>query len=838
LKECGTKLFTHIHGPSSRVTQSCFVFKALVTFVKGCRYRKRKTIIKTQKRFIHPAIILSFIKNHERMKKILFYALLVGGSLNAVAQKAGARNLVNCTSIEVQKFCNLPVRAIADSVILMSPDDKTDWSALILKLKELPALKYVELNTSDLEQLPAGFNELKQITAVGIKNSPLLDLSKLVETVKALPLLRSLSLEIGGIDELPANINTLMTLEELNLQQEFTHQEKKQENVTLEFHLPVALADKSRKEIKINYTGTNAEDLRDDMTFFPALFPGTYTGNTSDNSYPVLLTKEVLAAKNVFTKKYENVRPPLRNVDVERSYYEVNSGAGGIIFSASGTQIHIPANAFVDANGNPVSENVVINYREFKDPVDFILSGIPMTYDSGGTSNTFQSAGMFEMNASANGKEVFLAPGKKLSMDFTSTDAANTYNFYAFNDKTNNWDNIGKPGDARTQKIKRYEIFSGAWKEYKLHTKTNVRYFDTLSFEERFESPDHLYTSHKKHGKKEIYIDRKKKRKNERLLRITSVSQNRDGEVKFQIKHYNAAHPELSAFSNHRWMLADKSSASAFRSNFSGGKYYSDIRIADNGGSFEVQLKTASGIKSFSAVPLEQDEKKRWVEMKDGGASLYKKYNRALKIRGAKFNRRLKRNYLYRTEGAVTNVKSQQVYAVKQARYCMTGKEKGMAAAAWIAYAENLVAHEKEFVGKAQANNETIMRSLELDGFGIYNCDQVARMQEPIVVLADYQNETSQKLHMAHTYVICKGINAVFSYHDYVYQGMNTERFAVDKAKDMVIFSVENDGNIAVFTREKIKDMGLQNNGKFTFSVKEISGENLTVHDLRALAGF
>lgn len=42
---------------------------------------------------------------------------------------------------------------------------------------------------------------------------------------------------------------------------------------------------------------------------------------------------------------------------------------------------------------------VKITYREFADPIDFFVSGIPMEYDSAGRKYNFESSGMCEINA-------------------------------------------------------------------------------------------------------------------------------------------------------------------------------------------------------------------------------------------------------------------------------------------------------------------------------------------------------------------------------------------------------------------------------------------------------
>ncbi|MBC7865376.1 MAG: leucine-rich repeat domain-containing protein [Bacteroidia bacterium] len=784
------------------------------------------------------------------------FVFFVIGTICVDAQKKSSKYELLCHPKEINKFCNLSERSFHyDSLVLKGADEETEWRELFTKISSFPNLKYIELNGNDLDELPEGFKGLTQIRALAIKNNPLLDLKKSCTVLKDFPLLNSLSLEISGINELPGNINTLLHIEQLNLieavldDEQFAAADKIQK---LEFRQPLAFADKSRREISITYTGTDADLMRDDVSFLPSLYPGTYDNAlvAETGFVPQLLTKEMLAEKNVFVKKYDNVVPPIKDLDIEKNFYEINAVQGGTIKSESGTVIKLPANAFVDGAGNLITEKVIVNYREFKDPIDFLVSGIPMTYDSGGTSNTFQSAGMFELNASADGKEVFLAPGKKVEMDFVSTDPANTYNFYSFNDKKNNWENIGKPGDAKVQAAASFTIYSNAWRFYKSLSQVGIPVYDTVTFNERFLSNDYYFTREKT---KDNVIDKKKKKKirANRLVKIASVNRNRAGEIKFFIKHNEVTHPEMNCFIKNKWMLIDNMQASDFRSAFSSGKYYSDIRILDNGNSYEIQLKCDAGIKSFNAVPMEFTEtkvegkhRKGWTELKDGGKKLFKKYNRRLKLRNKTFDGKLSRTYRIKRSRYNNAKKSQEAYAWKEAKKIMSPEEHAMPKDQWMVYAKYVADHEKELLGKMQATTETISRSLSLEGFGIYNCDQISRMEQPIVIKPEYKGENkpgakaeTKDLRVSTTYVICKGRNAVFNYGDYG-GDLSTKKFPIERTKEVVIISIENNGTLAFLSAENVKKSGIQAGGKQTLTMQEFESKDITIEQLKKLAGF
>lgn len=122
------------------------------------------------------------------------------------------------------------------------------------------------------------------------------------------------------------------------------------------------------------------------------------------------------------------VKPPVAQWDIPFSNYTLSADQGGQILHGQ-TVIDVPPQCLIDKEGNSVHGNVDYKYREFHDGIDFILSGIPMNYDSAGTSYHFRSAGMCELRAYQNGEELKLAPGKQIKMDMISY-ADGTYNLY------------------------------------------------------------------------------------------------------------------------------------------------------------------------------------------------------------------------------------------------------------------------------------------------------------------------------------------------------------------------------------------------------------------------
>ena len=130
-----------------------------------------------------------------------------------------------------------------------------------------------------------------------------------------------------------------------------------------------------------------------------------------------------------------------RNVDVEWSNlindreikpqrFTVNVAQGGVFVTKTGSKIHVPKSAFVDAAGKPVAGEVEIEWNEYHSISDQLFSGINMLYDSAGVTLPFISGGMFSIDGSQNGTTVFIAQDKTIRVDLVSQSEQENFNFY------------------------------------------------------------------------------------------------------------------------------------------------------------------------------------------------------------------------------------------------------------------------------------------------------------------------------------------------------------------------------------------------------------------------
>lgn len=135
----------------------------------------------------------------------------------------------------------------------------------------------------------------------------------------------------------------------------------------------------------------------------------------------------------------QKINEPFKDVKIAALTYTVDAEKGGEIKLENGTRIMVPPNAFVDKNGQPVSGQVDLKYREFHSAVDIMVSGIPMKMNDGGEEQDFESAGMFELKGYSGANEIEIADGKDLKVQLASFKPEENYNHYYFDEEKGEW---------------------------------------------------------------------------------------------------------------------------------------------------------------------------------------------------------------------------------------------------------------------------------------------------------------------------------------------------------------------------------------------------------------
>ena len=158
--------------------------------------------------------------------------------------------------------------------------------------------------------------------------------------------------------------------------------------------------------------------------------------------------ENTIAAKNNLENtivEKSNLIVPFPDIQIPKTSFLISNERDTVLSYKTGTKIRIPKNAFLDKEGIPVKGDVKLIYREFTNPFDIYLGGIPMVYnDSTGIEQVFETAGMLEINAFSEGQSVFPNPQNKVQIQMISFQKGNEFNVYHLDTISGKWNYLGK----------------------------------------------------------------------------------------------------------------------------------------------------------------------------------------------------------------------------------------------------------------------------------------------------------------------------------------------------------------------------------------------------------
>ncbi len=138
------------------------------------------------------------------------------------------------------------------------------------------------------------------------------------------------------------------------------------------------------------------------------------------------------------------IQPLSPKIKRAHNTYKVDAQKGGTITHPTSSSVKIPESAFVKKNGTEVKGEVEIQYCEMHDPIDILVSGIPMIYDSLNKKYDFETAGMIDIKGFQNGEPVYLKPGKEIEISLASRQEGSRFNLYQLDTVSGKWIYLGK----------------------------------------------------------------------------------------------------------------------------------------------------------------------------------------------------------------------------------------------------------------------------------------------------------------------------------------------------------------------------------------------------------
>jgi len=461
------------------------------------------------------------------------------------------------------------------------------------------------------------------------------------------------------------------------------------------------------------------------------------------------------------------VQPPIKGVDVPFDNYKVSTSKETVINYRTGSKLTIPKGCFVDAKGNAVKGEVDIRYREFHDPVDFFVSGIPMTYDSAGTQYHFESAGMLEVYAFKDGQVLKMDLNKPIQVELSTNDKSGKFNLYKLDTAARNWEYKGKDKvitntvgqtQPQGQNVEAFDFLES----------------DTVSLLQPQADPKIKEITQKITVVKEAIV---------KLAQQKPTAPQKANKQKFQfnidvdVKEF----PELAIYKGALFQVGDENN------NFS-EKFYNVTW--DNA----VITEGKKGVNYILTLTKGRETHKLTVYPVFDGAN----YEKAKAEYQAKFTQ-------YQSKLDDRKAEEKQLQAAYEARVKQIEADQKAQLEKW----------EKENAKRVETMNtqQKVFRAFTISSFGVWNSDCPQRLPKGNEVAASFKDNNGNDLTFYDVYLVEKNKNAMFIYHPDKFKSLSYD----PRSKNMM-WGVTAENKLALFSYNDFAKMPSKK-GAYTFNM-------------------
>ncbi|HET6990817.1 MAG TPA: hypothetical protein VFJ43_05810, partial [Bacteroidia bacterium] len=303
---------------------------------------------------------------------------------------------------------------------------------------------------------------------------------------------------------------------------------------------------------------------------------------------------------------------------------------------------------------------------------------------------------------------------------------------------------------------------------------------------------------------------------------------------RYKNSYHGSNNPEMSIYRNVIWKLNDKLDKKTLRNLKSASSGVNDLRVTYEGDStFSIELKLPDGFATISATP---------VYVSYGGG------HKAISARRCKQMDRQYTKMLQNRKKGFTNAINHRVYmnsswnfrlhqdSLKQwmkEKKSMTATELSMDFASWVDYAKKNAGFNPNagtFSPEASAQSGAVYQALSVMKFGVYNCDQIRRINNPVQVFALAYTPDNIPQNASQMFVIEKNRNQVFSYTGFAGDPLQIA-FGKDEQNKLIV--VNADGSVAMTDVEQFNARKQTPQGNTRFESVKMSDKPVSTQELR-----
>lgn len=559
--------------------------------------------------------------------------------------------------------------------------------------------------------------------------------------------------------------------------------------------------------------------------------------------------------------------------------FNVDNSKGGTFKYHSGTRLFVPPSAFVDETGLDVLGDISLQYREYRNPVDFILRGIPMSIMTDGNLYHFNSAGMFEILAFKNNKPVYLKPGKTIDIGFVTTRLLPNMNFYRFDTLEHKWAEMAKltsTGSGQSRGMScgfvngEKRCFMDDCLALDMIMNVGIRFSKSNStITDNLGKLDSLRTVKKNINESSLRNDGSLKSINEGLNQQKHYKVYQQPTSKsytlFTVQKKSPSNAtESSLFDELTFRLKTRKNIAMPDLVFN--KEWQAISFSDSlkSGRYNIHFVSDDTTINYRSVEIIADKKMSRRERKQYNVGFVNKID---SITEQEQNFRMKllksRDALLQENDMLNRNRSSLQFLFDddslfcfwdKSRQLMDSAEKTMKFETWLKYFDehkpemlnrysslksgakyqyclDLVSKKQEFEMRQQKANamtstankvaSEVVQSLSIAQLGIYNCDQLMRLNNPVEVFADYVDTKGKQLEIVIIYILDQTLNGMLMYDGHY--GFSPYRFAYSPSSRTSMIAIDEYGNSYVFSPKsfgEIVQAKLKN--KYTFKLTKI----------------
>lgn len=396
------------------------------------------------------------------------------------------------------------------------------------------------------------------------------------------------------------------------------------------------------------------------------------------------------------------INPPVAECDIKKTGFIIPANADTVLTYQSGSKIQVPANAFLDESGKVVTGEVELKYREFHDIADVFIAGIPMTYDSAGEQYHFETAGMMEISAWQNGKQLNANPEALIKVQMVSGNKEDRFNSYYLDTVKKQWVYETQSNFVAQQELQPYDTVPD-----------NIPY---LSIED-------VRTPEQKQIRKEIQAIEQTKPVAPKKVEAQKP--------RFTIRVEKEEFPEIAIYENMKFQVEDKDYDPA-----KAAIVWEDIKLERIPGSLNYKVIFSKKDMTYNVVASPVFAEKDYKTAQQVYETKFKEYETALQKKKEE-QARIEAEIAARAHAIEEQIKKEM--AERQ---------------------ERMKVYEASL-----KQQDLFYRAFTVQRFGIWNCDCPSRLPSGANVIARFETKDGKAINVNMVYLIERGNERMFTYY-------------------------------------------------------------------------